>query len=259
MKMEVIFEGFPGKTAKGSLSWSSVVYIESGKNKILFDTGGPSKRRSIREHLQKVGVEATDITMLILSHFHDDHVRNYDYFPNAEIIMHCVENEWALTGPVDDFAFPQPYYSAVKETGRLTLLRKESEEIAPGVETLLVPGHTPGGIAVILRDPQMPVTVMTGDAVKNLGELASGKVPGAHDEAACSRSIKKIRDIAEIVIPGHDRILRVTQDEIIAMTEARETIIVPAGVAGSETRMLELFLEKTRCKKEEIILGREVK
>ncbi len=257
MKMQVIIQGFPGKTASGSLSWSSVIYIESGKNKILFDTGGPSKRRSIRDHLRRAGVEPTDINMLVFSHFHDDHVRNYDYFPNAEIVMHAVEDAWALTGPVDDFAFPEPYYLTIKKSGRLTLVDKESEEISPGVKTLLVPGHTPGGMALVLRDSEMPVTVLTGDAVKNMEELASGKVPGAHNEAACTRSIKKIRDIAEVVVPGHDRILQVTKEEIIALTEARETVIVPAGIAGEKTRNLELYLEMTRRKKEEITLLEE--
>lgn len=248
MRLEMVINGFPGKTAQGSLSWSSVVYLESGNRKILFDTGGPSKRRSIREHLRRFGVEATDIDMLILSHFHDDHVRNYDYFPNAEILLHEQEAAWADTSPVADFAFPLPYYKEVKQTGRLTLIRKD-EEIVPGISTMLVPGHTPGGMAVVVRDPNRPITVLAGDAIKNLAELATGQVPGAHDEAASADSIRRVRDIAEIVVTGHDRVLQVTKTEIIALGEARETVIVPAGVGGDEALHLELLVGKTSRKR----------
>lgn len=254
MKVEVVIQGFPGKTASGSLSWSSVIYIESGRKKILFDTGGPSKRRSIQDHLKKIGVDSDDINMIIFSHFHDDHIKNYDFFPKAELVMHAIENEWALTNPVEDFAFSQPDFLYIKKRRGLTLLNKESEEIAPGVETLLVPGHTPGSIALVLHDSQMPATVLAGDAVSNMEKLATGKASAAYDQTACSISIKRIRNIAEIVIPGHDRILQVTEDEIIALTEARETVIIPAGVAGDEAIYLELLVEKNRCKKEEIIV-----
>lgn len=248
MRMEVVIQGFPGKTASGSLSWSSVIYVESGKDKILFDTGGPSIRRSLREHLLKIGVDTNDITMLVLSHLHDDHIRNYDYFPKAEIIIHASENEWALSNPLDDYAFPRPYYLALKNWGYLSMLKKESEEISPGVTALLVPGHTPGSLALVLRETGKPVTVLAGDAVKNLEELASGKVSSAHDVAAGCRSIKKIRDLAGIVIPGHDRVLQIAKDEISALTEACETVIVPPGVAGEKERILKLFLEKTSRK-----------
>lgn len=252
MKMEVVVQGFPGKTASGSLSWSSVIYIESGGDKILFDTGGPSKRNPIREHLKKIGVHANEITMLVFSHFHDDHVRNYDYFPNARIIMHAKEAEWILTEP-SDFAVPQFLYPAVQKTGRLELIT-DDVEIAPGVETLLVPGHTPGSMALVLRDSDMPVTVLTGDAVKNIAELATGKVAKALDPALNAQSIKKIRDIAEVVVPGHDRILKVTEDKIIALTAAHETIILPAGVANADSpRYLELVIEQTWLRKEEIL------
>ncbi|MDR3565001.1 MAG: MBL fold metallo-hydrolase [Negativicutes bacterium] len=244
MRIEVIVQGFPGKRLSGSLAWSSVVYVETGKHKILFDTGGPNVRGTVRQHLQKAGVNPEDITMLVLSHFHDDHVRNFDYFPKARIFLHAVEAEWARSDP-DEFAYPQHLFPALEKTGRLELVEKDVE-LVPGVHTLLVPGHTPGSMALVLKEAGRPVTVLGGDAVKNLAELATGKVDKSMDFAVSAQSIKKVRDIGTIIIPGHDRTLQVTDDLIVALTAARETIVVPAGAANpNEPRYLELTLEQT--------------
>lgn len=254
MKYELVFPGFPGRMTSGTLGWGAMVYLEQGPHKIMFDTAGPGKRIQVLQRLQEMGIDANEIDMLILSHFHYDHVYNYDYFPNARIIMHQVEADWVASNP-GNYAIPPHFYEAIKQTGRLELVQKD-EEIVPGIETLLVPGHTPGGMALVLRDPNMPVTVVAGDAVKNMAELADGKVPKAWDAAATARSIKKIRDIAEVVIPGHDRILQVTGDRICALTSLHETIVIPAGVADKEqpTRF-ELIIEAGWLAKEEIKLG----
>jgi glyoxylase-like metal-dependent hydrolase (beta-lactamase superfamily II) len=235
--MEVVIQGFPGKTLLGSLSWSSVVYVEAGKHKILFDTGGPSKRGRLKQHLGNIGVAPEDITMLILSHFHDDHVRNYDYFPQAEIVMHEKEYEWGRSRPVSSFAFPEVYFEVIQKTRRVSLIRKD-EEIAPGVCTLFAPGHTPGSMALVLRVPDMPVTVLAGDAVKNMAELATAAVDMSLDNSLSSASIRAIRDIAEIVVPGHDRILKVEQNAISAVTEAREGVLVPPDVMEPGKKVL---------------------
>ncbi|MDR1243484.1 MAG: MBL fold metallo-hydrolase [Deltaproteobacteria bacterium] len=229
MKMHVVVQGFPGRSVNGSLSWSSVAYIETGKHKILFDTGGPSKRSSLKKRLADIAVDPESITMLVFSHFHDDHIRNYDYFPNAEILFHAVEEDWARELPISDFAFPEAYYPIIHKTGRVSLVSRD-EEIAPGVNAMLVPGHTPGSMALILRDPAMPVTALTGDAVKNMAELATGAVSHSKNAAISAASIRKVRDAADVVLPGHDRLLKVEKDRIVALTEARDGVIVPPDV-----------------------------
>jgi glyoxylase-like metal-dependent hydrolase (beta-lactamase superfamily II) len=251
MKYELVFPGFPGRMTSGTLGWGAMVYIEQGSHKIMFDTAGPGKRIEIHQRLREIGVDANEIDMLIISHFHYDHVYNYDYFPKARIIMHQAESDWVGGNP-DNYAIPPHFYAAIRKTGRLELIKKD-EEIIPGIETLLVPGHTPGGMALVLRVSDMPVTVVAGDAVKNMAELANGKVPKAWDTAACAQSIKKIRDIAEVVIPGHDRILQVTKDKIIALTALHETIVIPEGVVDKyQPTRFELIIEPTCLPKLEI-------
>lgn len=246
MKIDVLLQGFPGTVTRGYMSWSSVVYVESGERKILFDTGGMGERTRIPNIFKARGLSMDDIDTLVLSHFHYDHVMNYGMFPNARILLHEREAAWVLSDP-DDWPVPQYLFPAVEKTGRLELIA-EDEEIAPGVATLLSPGHTPGCISLVLRDAGT-VTVLAGDAVKNIIELASGEVAMSRDNAVSARTIRKIRDIADIVIPGHDRTLKITPDEIVALTVLHEVITVPAGVADAgKPAEFDLFIPPTSLK-----------
>lgn len=252
MKYELVFPGFPGRMTSGTLGWGAMVYIEHGSHKIMFDTAGPGKRIEVLQRLQEVDIDPSKIDYLVLSHFHYDHVYNYDYFPNSRILMHQNEIDWLNENP-DNYAIPPHFFPAIQKTGRLEAVKKD-EEIVPGISALFVPGHTPGGMALVLREANMPVTVIAGDAVKNIAELATGHVPKAWDIAASAQSIKKIRDIAEVVVPGHDRILTVTEDQIIAITTLHETIIVPKGVAHRENPTnFELVIEPSALTKQEIV------
>ncbi len=242
MKIDLIFEGFPGKLTTGYMGWSSVVYIETKGIKILFDTAGAGRRSDIRRCLLEHGAKAEEIDILVLSHFHEDHVYNFDFFINAKILLHAKEAEWVEGNP-DAWAVPKPLYPALVATGRLELIH-EDKEIAPGVSTLFTPGHTPGGMSLVLRDPELPVTVVSGDAVKNLAELASGSVAMSWNNSISAESIAKIKEIAEVVIPGHDRILQIESDKISAKTSIHEAIIIPKDVVDVEReRRFELVVE----------------
>ena len=241
MKMEMVFQGFPGKLARGYMGWSSVVYVETGGVKLLFDTGGPVRRSDLRARLKECGVGAEEIDILVFSHFHDDHVFNWDYFPKAKMLLHREESKWVLTDP-DHFPVPKLLYAAVAKSGRLELIESDVE-IAPGVQTLFTPGHSPGCMSLVLRDPAMPTTVLAGDAVKNLAELASGKVAMSWNNDLSAQSIRKVRSLAKVVVPGHDRLLQVCPDKIVATGAAYERILLPPGVAGDGAAFLEVKIE----------------
>ncbi len=247
MKIDVLFQGFPGTITRGYMSWSSIVYVESGGHKILFDTGGMSEHTQLPKVFKARGLSMDDIDMLVLSHFHHDHVMNYEYFPKARILLHEKEAAWVLSDP-DDWPIPKYLFPVVEKTGRLELIAKD-EEIAPGVTTLHSPGHTPGCMSLVARGADRPVTVLAGDAIKNLTELATGEVAMSHDNAVSAQTIRKIRDIAAIVIPGHDRTLKIEADEIVAVTALHEVITVPAGVVyPDKPAQFDLAIEPTRLK-----------
>lgn len=244
MKVDVLFQGFPGKITRGYMSWSSIVCVETKGVKILFDTGGMVERSELPKRFKEHGLAMNDIDMVVLSHFHHDHAMNIDYFPNAKILLHEKEYEWVKSDP-DDWATPKFLFPYLESRKQLEIIKGEPE-IAPGVQVILTPGHTPGCISLVLRDDDTPITVLAADAVKNIAELSTGEVGMSHDNEASARSIKRVRDLARVVVPGHDRILEIKEDRIIAVTSCHETIIVPKGVCDADgPRHLELVVEQT--------------
>jgi glyoxylase-like metal-dependent hydrolase (beta-lactamase superfamily II) len=244
MKVHVIMQGFPGKSTRGYMGWSSVVLVETGDHKILFDTGGYGERPEIPKRLNKLGFAPTDIDILVLSHFHCDHVINFDYFTNARILIHEKEVEW-VHSDIFDWACPKFLFPVVENTGRLEIIR-EDVEIVPGVQTLLSPGHTPGCMALVLRDSNKPVTVLAGDAVKNMRELVTGEVDMSWDNEASANSIRRIREIGQFVLPGHDRYMELSSTKVKALTSCDETIFIPKGVADPDNaKSIQLLIEPT--------------
>jgi len=228
MHVNVLVQGFPGKITRGYMGWSAIVLIDTEETKILFDTGGWGERKELPKRLNDLGLKPTDIDILVLSHFHYDHVINFDYFTNARILMHQKEVEW-IHG--DDCEWtPKSLFPVVESTGRLELI-SEDIEIAPGVHTLLSPGHTPGCMALVLNEQGKPTTVVAGDAVKNINELVTGMVDISWSNEESAKSIRRIREIGKVIIPGHDRVLEIDENVVRAITDCDETIFIPKGVA----------------------------
>jgi glyoxylase-like metal-dependent hydrolase (beta-lactamase superfamily II) len=250
MEINIILQGFPGKMTRGYMGWSSVVLVDTGDHKILFDTGGYGERPEIPKRFKELGIEMTDIDILVLSHFHHDHVINYDYFANARIMIHEKEVDW-IHSDIFDWPTPKYLFPIVESTGRLEVI-KGDEEIASGVETLLSPGHTPGCMALVLRDPNRPTTILAGDAVKNMHELVTGRVDMSWDNDASANSIRRIKEIGEIIIPGHDRMMQLSSNKIKALTLCHETIFIPKGVADPlNGKSIDLIIEPTEFLMEE--------
>lgn len=242
MRVDMVFSGFPGKLRTAFMEWSSIIYFESGGKKILFDCGGTNRRQHLLPRLAELGLKPEDIDIIVFSHFHADHVMNYDFFPRARMILHETEAAWAEKGT--DPIQPLFYYQGVIKTGRLETVT-EGDVIVPGATVVHLPGHTPGCMGLLLEAAGMPKTLLAGDAIKNLTELSLGSAGMSLDPVATRNSVAKGRSLAERIIPGHDRILRVEKTRCYAETYATETILVPAGTVDEGERRINITLEPT--------------
>lgn len=158
---------------------SSVTLIISGLIRIVVDTGLSGEEELIVKALAETGLSVEDIDIIVNTHSHPDHCGANHLFSSAR--------------------------KAEVEDG---------ETIAPGISILASPGHSEDSISVIVRGRfdcpdrsgnASSVIVIAGDALPTLNNFLKAVPPALHtDRDLAVASMKKIIEIADIVVPGHD-------------------------------------------------------
>jgi glyoxylase-like metal-dependent hydrolase (beta-lactamase superfamily II) len=117
---------------------------------------------SLPASLDALGVRPDDVTDLVFTHLHFDHIgwasaEGSAYFPNATIRCASADLEHFLAGP-DEELFVSQIYGAVPAAERLgpVLDRIETwdsdQALMSGIDVRLAPGHTPGSSVIVLSD-----------------------------------------------------------------------------------------------------------
>ena len=150
------------------------MYIESGGRKILVDNGcgesfkgppgtpetqpaGSGTAGHLVKNMAAEGVKPVDITDIIFTHGHSDHVcgtcdiNGKTVFPNARYTIYKKEWEYIIAGPDGNenltwlFAEARENLPALKD--RFDLVG-DNYSVVPGIKLIPAPGHTPGNIMV---------------------------------------------------------------------------------------------------------------
>lgn len=140
--------------------------IDTGDRKIAIDCGTlpgfSPKTGGYHEALKQAGIDPAEIDTVLITHLHPDHIGGLSageerLFPNAEIVVN--ETEWAFwTGAAAD-ALPdqvQPFVQIARGftapyADRLRLFKGEVE-VLPGLQSVQLPGHTPGHVGFHLSN-----------------------------------------------------------------------------------------------------------
>jgi glyoxylase-like metal-dependent hydrolase (beta-lactamase superfamily II) len=141
--------------------------VDTGSQRILIDTGaGPMAPTTgyIEESLARVGFQASEISMVVLSHAHPDHIggltrtdgalrfpnarflmsrREYDFWHSAELRSRLGSGSLYGSAHLEDVmrTWVDHYLPPVRD--RLEWIADDAE-IAPGIIAIEAPGHTPG-------------------------------------------------------------------------------------------------------------------
>ena len=94
----------------------------------------------------------------------------------------------------------------------------------------MTPGHTPGSISFVLHQDNGEKWILAGDAVKNRGELITGEVQMSLDIEATNNSLKKIRNLGDRVLPGHDGWLKIVSGEVFPEGNNDVTLLFGQGI-----------------------------
>ncbi len=136
---------------------------EHAGQRILFDTGlgdfGSETNGFMLRNLKKAGYEPSDITHIIISHFHPDHINGLrlkdgmEVFPDAEILVPQKEWDfWIEANPAETEPEAQAQHRMNAKRVFMPIATKvkkfgDFEEILPGIISLEAPGHTLGHCA----------------------------------------------------------------------------------------------------------------
>src|SRR5262245_17518719 len=119
--------------------------------------------------LRATGIAPADVTDVICSHLHRDHVGwlfdlgSRPVFPHATIWYGAGDRNHFVTGTGDMAAHLRRGFADPHNAERLRLLDQDTG-IAPGVTALLTPGHTPGHLCIVLSSGEERALLL-GDAI----------------------------------------------------------------------------------------------
>ena len=114
------------------------------------------------DSLAALGVRADDVTDVIFTHLHFDHIGwasadGAPFFPNATYRCAAADLDYFLAGP-DEEQFTSALFYAATARERLAPVLDRIETWAadrallPGIDVRLAPGHTPGSSVIVLSD-----------------------------------------------------------------------------------------------------------
>jgi glyoxylase-like metal-dependent hydrolase (beta-lactamase superfamily II) len=153
--------------------------IRNGEETILVDSGyhpraiehRPGRQCLIPpvEALQSLGVDCDQVSTVVVTHFHFDHIGNLSAFPNARYVVQRRELSF-WTGPharrAAVAASVEPteiqFLADAQAAGRVDLVDGD-HQVAEGIRVILVGGHCPGQQVVFL-DGARPL-VLCSDAL----------------------------------------------------------------------------------------------
>jgi glyoxylase-like metal-dependent hydrolase (beta-lactamase superfamily II) len=154
-----------------------MLLVNTGKKLILLDTGTggqvASTAGAFSQNLIAAGIDPKTIDQIVISHFHPDHINgiktkdNALIFPNAEIMVPAAE--WAFwSDDANMRAAPDGLKIVFHNVRRIfNDIAKEvthyepGKVVAPGVETVAAPGHTPGHTVFAIQSGKDAMMVLS--------------------------------------------------------------------------------------------------
>ncbi len=189
-KIEIISEGYSRWHSRPNWMYAkgSSTLIRANNLNVVFDTLGPWDRQLIIDKLTLFGLTPDDISRLVCSHTHPDHIGNNNLFTNCQHIVGHNVYERDL------------YQLNAFQSNKVMDISKDMQIVS-------TPGHTLEDITLIVKNVDKLGTVgITGDLFECEDDLKDDSIwrdAGSDDQRLQSENRELILQLCDYIVPGH--------------------------------------------------------
>lgn len=208
----VLQEGFSQVLPNGHTQADGTITLVRGPQLTLVDTGGPWRRKRLLELLAAQDVAPGDVSHVVCTHGHSDHVGNINLFPTATLLVGFDLSQGEGLYLPHNLGTGTPY------------------SIHPGhIEVVPTPGHTAAHTSVLVHGTALGTVLVAGDLFERQDDEDAWRAL-SEDPARQERSRRWALAVADVVIPGHGppfRVLRVhssTKEDQTPLGMGRDTM-----------------------------------
>jgi glyoxylase-like metal-dependent hydrolase (beta-lactamase superfamily II) len=166
--------------------------VRGGGRTILIDAGighreiGPFKGGALMGELKEAGIAPEDIDAVFCTHLHLDHYGHIVHdkngalaltFPKATLHWTATENEFGMTARGPDL---ETRKAMIGLAGERWSAKNGGDSLAPGIDVIALPGHTPGHAGIVLSSNGARA-YMLGDAISCPVQLTETEWSGLGD------------------------------------------------------------------------------
>ena len=218
----------------GNWRGATSVLLSNGGRHVVVDSGMPHEAHLLVNALEERGLRPSDVTDVINTHFHVDHVLNNSLFPSSTIHASQESHDWCVSlygDLLDEQNWEKlvlKYYPQTHEYERaknlMAQLRKlalrwwdpqrlgdrsrfswvEKHALPEGLEALVTSGHVPGHLSIIVENADLPA-IIAGDALltRQHDDQVLTMIP--HNREQSQRDRARILAMPGRILPGHDQ------------------------------------------------------
>jgi len=172
-------------------------FVVVGKDVCLVDTGPAGSEQVIVDYLMKLGKSIEDVSLIVNTHEHPDHVGGNHFFGmKTQCVFACHSEAVAWIENYDLQYEKRPIFGFNELAGKsVSIQRKlqDGDEIDLGdmsLQVIFTPGHSPGSISLFCPQEK---TLLVGDAIQPVLGL-----PLYNDVAKARASIERLAEVSRV-------------------------------------------------------------